>query len=66
VRECGAPKNLMRSSAVGAERRWDIHTSFSDHVPSMLVAADSGESRMTQSAFRRPFQKLDSRLDEWI
>jgi hypothetical protein len=41
-------------------------TSLSEYGARILVAADSGESRMTQSVLRRPFQKLDSRHDEWV
>jgi hypothetical protein len=40
--------------------------SFSHYIPRILVAPNSGESRMTQSILWRPFQKLDSSDDEWI
>jgi hypothetical protein len=39
---------------------------FSHNVPAILVAAESGETRVSQSIVRRPFQKLDAGDDEWI
>jgi hypothetical protein len=43
-------------------RRWLrilLQTSFSLQITGVLVAADSGEARMTQTIVGRPFPKFD-------
>ena len=56
------------STGPNRERIWPKSSwpLFSLLVVRILVAADSGEARVTQSILWRPFQKVDARYDERI